>query len=428
MNKILNEYITVVTELKKMQQKIACNTNGKEALQWPQIISAGEGRTLEINTEIANAISRIARNYWKNEPELKRRVRLKGWSSTIRRLFGIPLSKLDLDVSDEDLALTLQQQITEAMQAAALPQSWILDLEHVFATTWLSIENFQSCELGPIMFETRAIWLDRMLLLKQIDKISHRRITKLWAGKKLKERKPSWETIAETAAIDIIGALPFVISIKTNNCSGDVAYQRAHRAAHIFLMSSALLWETPSKALSGMNLKTDLGPTRKISLSLHGYQKMSASYSRPTLPFGPHIKLDEWQALLDDRPDFFAAFTEITNFVVDPNYTSIRLPILLKAEIALRWFYEGCRADDELMATTHFASCLDTLGGGDGLRGIKKMIGRQLGWTSDTAVHTDGSSLGTFLNWIYGKGRSQFLHGSPRSTLATGRKCGHLLR
>lgn len=403
-------YETVVCELKVLQESNGAKSYVNSTLGFPQFLSVYGNRTIEINDKMSDAIRSIARHFWKANPSLKSTIKKPEWETRARRLFGKPLSRLDLSLSNQELASTLKTDISLKMIEMASVQP--LELEHVFATTWLDTPNFRCFDLGPVKIETRQLWLNRMLGVGSIDKVAFRRVSSKWKGNKLNDRNPSASLHSEGAAIDIVGKSPFVISVSTKNCSGDISYQRARRAAHLLMMSIALFWELPSKTLLGLNLKVELGPTRRIQSIILENRMMSNSYSMVIRPTGPRLEFSDWEKMLEDNKGYFALFSDIANTVADPKYNCSNSSLVVILALALNWFYEACSSDDELMAITHFASCLDTLGMTSGSGGIFQMIENQLGWKKTDTISVDGDTIKQIVNNIYSDGRSRFLHGT----------------
>lgn len=115
----------------------------------------------------------------------------------------------------------------------------------------------------------------------------------------------------------------------------------------------------------------------------------------------------------------FEQAEEIAHYIATERIDEGREKIVRRMEVALRWFTEGCRADENLMAVTYFAAALDTLSGGRGnTHPILTMLKSRIGLDESALLSVDGMTTRQTVERIYSTARSQFLHGSTDAHLA----------
>lgn len=416
MAKIIDHYIVIVDELKRLTELGNPLFDPSEEKRFlPRTISVDPYRQLPINAKIDNAISSIARSVRSNKHTIRDRYSNKDWIAIFRRSMGKPLSEIDFEDDVEENAHRLKKAVNLMVDDHEKKQ--FESVEVVFPTTWLSGET-DGFELGPARLDTRLVWLDRQFGAKQISKTTRKRLEKHWRGGKVAARKPSWDTHSEESIKNVVGDFHYVISVEITGFSNEFTQDRAARIARLLLISASIIWAKPSSTLKGLHLAYDDLPKQSSLLWKIGNKKFSESYSSVSLPSGPSIGKEKWTDISAGYEPVFRQAQQVAEYLAGSLADTSRVEVLRKIDVALRWFYEGCRAPENLLATTHFASALDTLADGSGDTGILTMIEKRVGWSPTSAIHVDGYDLRAIVRDIYGEARSRFLHGSTEKHLS----------
>lgn len=119
----------------------------------------------------------------------------------------------------------------------------------------------------------------------------------------------------------------------------------------------------------------------------------------------------------------FEKFKENFEYILDSfiNLKNCKYPLLTHRWIlALRWYAEGIREPDDVIAVAKLACCLDALSNGGKLGGIKTLLTNILGIESDQIIFKDkikNIDLHTFVKRVYDNGRSRVFHGTIEDML-----------
>lgn len=399
----------VIVELTRLQSVPAAQrTEGGEP-ELPRMIAAGDGGGIVVSKKIDDAIAEVARLLLDNDPSLKTNYTQAEWRAAVRRTFGPPLAAIDLDDKPEDNAKLVVKAVRDTLSK---DQSRQLSREHAFGCTLFSDTDIAAFAVGPVHFEPRKDWLARQENGGYISKVTAKRIRKVWQGKKIAERKVSKESLAEDAILDAVGSCPFVCSVTTTGLADEAAKQKALTAARLALAAIALLWQTPSKALSGFNLLFDRSVRRVKTLVFVPENHVLSGSSLSHMPHGPWLKPGTWEDLLRDRHDHFAIAGEVLDFVLSPTGNVARPTLMNTFAQAMMWFHEGCREPVGLMAIVKFTATLDALAGGHGETAICRVITARLGLKPGDPIRKNGPLLSEAIKKIYGDGRSRTVHGT----------------
>ncbi len=414
MKPVLYHYEEIVRELKRLEDKEPPFDDEDGNRLFPSIIGLSDGRQVFVSAKIDKAIAAIARNARSNAPRIKFAYSQADWFAAVRKIFGDPLSTLELSDTNEIAAEWLKRQINALIAQLKLIKPPSIEL--AFGTTWINVQH-SSFEVGPARIESRNVWATRLQEKGQISKTTLKRLREVWAGKKIKARKPSWEQHAERSIIDAVGGAPFVISVVLQGFSSSFAEDRGARIARLIQTAVSLMWNKPSNVLRGLHLSYDDLPSRRVLLWQSDNGSVSASYKRQSLPSGPRMELKDFQLQLESNRPMFRQIGAVATYIATGIFDPKQIDVIQKLEIALRWFYEGCRADESLLAITHFASTLDTLAGAGGDKGILSLLYLRTGLRDDAPIDADGLTTAQIVRDIYGTARSQFLHGSTKAHL-----------
>ena len=86
------------------------------------------------------------------------------------------------------------------------------------------------------------------------------------------------------------------------------------------------------------------------------------------------LENNEWEELFKEKENHFKVTSEILCYATNKKEKTTRQKILDKLTIALLWFHEGCRENNDLIAVVKYAATLDTLAYASGQEGIRKLI------------------------------------------------------
>lgn len=414
MAKIIDQYKIIALELARLSRLDDPWNDPEAKISFPRTIGIGDGLQISVSEKIDSAIATIARRKRLDDLQIRSNYTENDWAKAIRSAFGEPLASLDLSASVDENAKILKDAIN--LHITNLSARQFQAVTYIFAGSWLRVDANEFA-VGPVKIETRNAWLERQFAEGAIPKATHRRILKKWGGDKVVKAKPSGRSIEEDDILNTIKNWPHVISVTMSGVSNELMQDRAARAARLSLTATALMWNRPTKAFQGLNLASDDLPAQSIILRTSPRRRMSASYHNKSFRFGYAVKPEQWTEISTQFAPLLRQVSEVATYIAEGISASGRIEMLQQLDVALRWFYEACRANEDLIAVTHFASCLDTLAGGKGDDGILRVFETICGMKREAPIHTDGYTLTTIVRKIYGDARSQFLHGSTTGHL-----------
>ena len=399
----------IVIELTRLQAVPVARRSDGDDFPFPRMIAAGDGGGIVVSKKIDDAIAHVAQHLMDNDPKLKASHTQAEWRAAVRRAFGPALAAIDLDHQPHENAKLV---LTRISQDLAKGTSRDIPREHAFGCTLFSRVDTAPFSIGPTRFEIRTDWLDRQSAAGFVSNVTARRIRQAWQGRALCKRNVSTDSIREDDILDAIGTCPFVCSVTTNGFADDAAKGKALTAARLALAAIALLWQTPSKALSGFNLLFDRSPRRLKTLTFVPGKIVLAGSLLSQMPHGPWLKPGEWEKLLKERSDHFAAAAEILDYLLSPTGQVARPRLVNTLAQALLWFHEGCRDSVSLMAIVKFSASMDALAGGGKSGGIRRLIAARIGLRDESPIREDGPTLKQAIETIYSDGRSRTIHGT----------------
>lgn len=304
------------------------------------MIAAGDDRGIVVSKKIDIAIADVSRRLMDNAPNHKSRYTLAEWHAAVRRAFGFALAAINLDGKPSDNAQVVLRAVKETLSKT---QSRQISREHEFGCTLFSDMNIALFTIGPVRFDTRTVWLARKAEAGYISKVTARRIGRAWQGDRIAKRKVSGECLRENDNLGAIGSCPFVCSVVTTGFGDEAAREKALTAARLALAAIALLWQTPSKALSGFNLLFDRSVRGLKTLTFVPKNHVLSGSSLSHMPNGPWLKPEECEKLLKDRCDHFAIAAEIFDYLISPTGKVSRPKLMNTLAQSMLWFREGGR-------------------------------------------------------------------------------------
>ncbi|MCO5070131.1 MAG: hypothetical protein M9944_02845 [Rhizobiaceae bacterium] len=401
----------IIRELTRLETVPMAERSRDDDFSLPRMIDAGNGESLVVSRKLDEGIDRVAKRLMEDDPSLKPKFTQTEWRAIVRRAFGPALASIDLDHNLETNVSTVLTRVKKTANEYATGQGI---REYAFGCTLFGGKDFKPFSIGPVLFEPRDVWLERKHQDGGISTLSRRRIESAWLGRKLRKRKPSFDSIAESDVIDAIGSCSFVCSVTIQDLASEAGRDKALMAARFATTSIALMWQVPSKALEGINLIFDRKPHRRKALTfIPGRGVLSgSSWSHP--PFGPRIKPDEWESILTERADMFAVVGEVLDYVISPDGAVARPNMMSTLSHAFLWFHEGCRETSSHMAIVNLAASLDALACGRKSGGIRTLINARLKMDDDKPIRPGGLTVKEAIDRIYSDGRSRSIHGNNR--------------
>lgn len=266
--------------------------------------------------------------------------------------------------------------------------------------------------IGPVRIESRLEWLEHKKQAKEISAITHRRLKAKWEGKKIAKRRSGNDVSKEKAIIDAVGEAHYIVSVTIKNFPDETGQEKALQAARLALTTVALLWNSPSDTLDGLNLNVDRSFYHKKTLyltddNLWGYgSKISHD------PHGPFVAPDVWEAELVKHKNLFSICGKVLDYMLTADGNCALPKTMNTLAQALTWLHAACREQNNLISIVKFAACLDALSCGGETSGIQKLITKQFGVPADKPVFKGGVPLAQTVNHIYGYGRSRTIHGN----------------
>ncbi len=412
---LLRQIKGIIKELTRLQTLPAPYRDSNDNFALPRMIGTGSGGSIIVSRKIDDAIVAVADQLMNADSTLTPKITHAEWRSSTRHAFGPVLSAIDLNV---DLTLNAKTVLAEVRAALIKRVAGYGCRDFAFGCTLFGNTAIQPFTIGPVRFEPRLDWLERKHQDGEISAITRRRVEQAWTGKYIGKQKLSYDSIGETGILDAVGSCHFVCSIATNGLASESGREKALTAAHLATASISLLWQTPSRALEGMNLLFDSKLHQQSFLTYIPGKIVLAGSRLSHMPHGPWMKTGEWETEFSNYNDHFAVVGRILEFIIDPTGDVSQQNMMNTLAQALLWFHEGCRETTSLMAIVKFSATLDALACGRRSDGIMQLIKARLGIQDCDQIHPGGPTLRQAVNKIYSDGRSRTIHG-------TNNKLGH---
>jgi hypothetical protein len=402
--------IGILAELKRLAARPGFHPDKDDPFRLPRLIWAGPGAgSIIVSRKIDDHITAIASELQKNTPALLASHTRAEWRAAVRDAFGPALARIDFA---GEAATNAASILTAVKESLAEREKISSEREFGFGCTLFGNPNTQPFSIGPVTFEPRDAWLARKYKERAVTRITKRRIERAWAGAQSRKRKSPADDLGEADILRAIGASRFVCSVMVRGLAAEAAQEKSLTVARLAMAGIALLWQSPSGALNGMNLTFDLQPHLQTALTFVPGVRALSGVKRSHNPHGPRMKTGEWEQTFIDEALIFGALGEVLNFLVSPTGKIPRAKLMSALAQALLWFHEGCRETVTLMAIINFTASLDALTCGKELSGILQLIAARLGIQRDTPILADGATLKQVVTQIYGEGRSRTIHGT----------------
>lgn len=324
------------------------------------------------------------------------------WNKMIKRAFGNSLSSYDKVGTTEEGAKTILSIVEQKVDA------WINNIqeyEYAFGCHLHNIPDLEPLSIGPVRFEPRLKWIERMQDKGHVSNVSRSRIERSWRGNRIRKRKPSVDEVYERRILDTIGDCEFVCSVVVGSMGSEAGLQKALTAARLAMTAIALVvGSRPSSVLNAMNLIFDRQPYLQDHVAFSPTGRWTNS-SWSFLPGGvTWITAEEWMELQSKFRSLFDCVGEAIWCFMNGHSKAERPKTMEVIFQALLWFHEGCRESINSMAIVKFFSSMEALSRGKRIKGIKRLMQARLNIIDEKQLYADVKNL-------YNKGRSETVHG-----------------
>lgn len=382
-----------------------------KTLNLPPMLPLGDGRQLPATDELLQAVYQLAELQWRNENSLKPRFKIGELANLYRDSFGEVLSALDPDKDDEELVTELGKKVSDVLSSRIRLRDRPIDLTlgcHLFEG-----DTAYPIRIGPVVFETREQWRARLFREERISQVTARRLALRWDGGRPRKRKPSFDEHAEKAVLDAVGDCPAICTINTKGLSSANTKDKGLLAARLAMTAIALMWSRPSQALEWMNLLYDRRLDHRYTVQFSSGIDVGRSTELSQMPCGKSVDQEHIEILRKYGPLFEQIGKALTSYV-QPSAETKRPNLMNALFLSLWWFHEACREPLDQIAVTKFAASMDALVKGQDAHAILRFIEARTGIGPKDKLMSGGMTAEKVMDQIYGKGRSQLIHGSSK--------------
>lgn len=378
-------------------------------ISFPPALWLGDGRSLAATEALLNAVTAYTRICWNNGPHLKPRFKIDELNKLAAQSFGLALAEIDLDLGDAQLQPIVSERVEELLTEQIDRHNRPIDL--MLGCHLVEGDEPYPLKIGPVVFEARESWRQRMLAAGKLSPTTARRLHARWSGKTVRKRTRSVDSLAEESILDSIGECPVVCIVATDGLSGKYLEEKGLLTARLAMTAISLIWYQPSEGLRWMKLLYDRRRSHRYTVLFGRGTNVGANSERTELPVGRYSEPE----LLENLHSYCWLFDQVgeaLNGYVQPNQPMARPKVMNALFLSLWWYHEACREPLDQIATTKFAASMDALTGGKKASGIIELIGAQLGPKPDDPLMKDGRTTKAVIAQIYDAGRSRLIHGS----------------
>lgn len=379
----------------------------------PGLIYAGPGGSIATNEIMEIEIRNVADWMLGQRPHARDKHSLKEWRSKTREVFGPALAQLDFSRAPRENAKELKVSIEARLDQYSAGHS---SRGRSLGCRLFSEPPKDQFSIGPVVFETKSLWLDHALKNSDITTTTHRRISRVFCGKKLRKRKSSLDSIQEDSILGVLGDAQMVCTVTTEGLAPELGEKRTILAARLALTSIALIWREPSKMLESFGMSTDHGIRVVRLIPVRPGPRMLGGSKLIGRPFGMPVSQKEWSSILEDEGEYFKLAGKMIFCWTNPQHDKQGSSLLRGLSRALFWFWKGCTEENDLMSLVSFAASLESLTGGGKSKAIKKLVEARLGKDEGDEI-VSGTTVRQLIKRIYEVGRSRTLHGTNQDML-----------
>ena len=265
--------------------------------------------------------------------------------------------------------------------------------------------------IGPVCFEDKHSWLNRLYQHGEISETTHSRLSRTFSGERLEPRGTSRDQHYEETIRRQISNAPMVCEVMTHGLATELVYKRSMIAANLALTSISLIFKNPSIIREHFRTTLDGDPLFNYNFLIKpGSQKLVGwQWTRQHRAY--HITPKMWEAAYENAGSFLKIAGEMISCwcsVVDYEEASLLLRSLSQS---LFFFWKACREDNDLLSIIELVAALEALAKGQKKEGILKLIEARINLSRDQEF-VKSKSLKNFIENVYSVARSGTLHGT----------------
>ena len=385
------------------------HTSPLEAVKIPGIISTQHDGAKFVRRSVDRNILTLAEMMYEQYPEVRMTYLNEEWAAIVRLALAQTLPSLGNNINSFHFeARQLKQHLNEKIKKYISAYG---DLKTVYGCWIFTPTPTEPIEIGPVRFEDKSSWLDRIFESGKISKVTHSRLSRAFTGKRLRRRKLPLEQRFEEIILHQISNAPMICEVKTHGLATDLAYKRAMIAANLALTSIALFWEKPSLTLERFRTTLD-GDPRSIYRALiepKKYEILNVKWEGQ-LPIY-EISPDIWKDTYHDASRLLKIAGKMIDCWVNTTAHKQGSELLHTLSHSLFFFWKACREDNDILSIIEFVVVLETLASGRNKKGILELIDKRLGLNSSHKLGS-GKTLNQIIKYIYSVARSRTLHGT----------------
>ncbi len=342
----------------------------------PPSLPIGNGKQLRATDVLLEAVLSYSKLWLENDPLLRPRFKVEEFNKLARQAFGKVLQTVDLDERNDALVESIIKAIDPLLIESIAQHHRAIDL--TLGCHLLKGGDAYPTRVGPVLFESRPLWLQRSLALERLSPITVRRLESRWAAKSMGKRKPSIDEHTERAALDAIGDCPIICTVETSGLSGKYVQEKGLLAARLAMLAVALMWAHPSEGLRWMHLLYDRRAFHRHTLLFSEKRFAGSNSDISQMPEGRWTNAE----LIADLRAYQWLFDQVGEALfnyVQPTRDIARPQVMNALFLSLWWFHEACREPLDQIATTKFAASMDALVKGQSANHIIQFIEARLG-------------------------------------------------
>lgn len=377
--------------------------------KFPTSIHSQAGDIL-INRKIEREISDIAQLILPEYPTASVEYTSKEWRFSVRSACGFALCTVQFDDNMDDAIRSMKSIVKQEIQK-------LVDSKGILFQSMGCTLNLNPPEvpfvIGPVKFESTMIWLNHSQISEKIDKITRRRITKVFEGQKIGKRKPSIAASDEETIIEATSGYPMVCTVVTDRLAPELARKRSIIAARLAQTSFALLLNPlPSNLITQFSLSVDHGSYAMTTIQF-SREARSIGYESKLIgmPTGVNLDWDEWLELAQIERNFFDVVGKTIEIWTSSSKYHCESSLVRCLSVSLYYFWDACQDTNDLMAIVKFVSSLETLTEGKKENGILRLAKARLSM-NESDIYADDKTLRQIVRQLYRQARSRTLHGT----------------
>lgn len=379
----------------------------------PSMLRAANGREVWFNRSAVDYVAWVAKSL-QNESALFSGVLLEEFERVVRQVLVDGYCDGSITADSPDLVATIRRRIDEALANSSRP------LTHSFPG-WSIDVGEKTLRVGPVAIVPVRKWVERQTFAPKARDIifSAEAPEEGWKARffdyQLGRVEPSHRDPASKLA-SIIADASHVVDVAMPAQEAATSRDLARRLARAALDAIALIMENPvfHKEWILRDHPSESPVYSHITAFESGLWPPYAHKHHHRSPFSAA----ENRSALTDFDNYLKACGHVLNVLRDPSSSSSNIDLAGRWFTALLWASSGARESNDAMASAKFATSLDILAQAHSAYAITEMVCHLLGvdagkkLVKESPHHPEGMTVRQAVEALYGKGRSQILHGN----------------